>query len=38
MWRKAFDFGDADDEAVVRWFFVQMIDHFSKLAREERSK
>jgi len=35
-WRKAFDFVDPDDEAVVRKFFVQMIDHFSKLIREER--
>jgi DNA-binding MarR family transcriptional regulator len=35
-WGKAFDFVDPDDEAVVRRFFVQMIDHFSKLIREER--
>lgn len=35
-WRKAFDFVDPEDEAVVRRFFVQMIDHFSKIIREER--
>jgi DNA-binding MarR family transcriptional regulator len=35
-WRKAFEFVDPDDEAVVRKFFVQMIDHFSQLIREER--
>jgi DNA-binding MarR family transcriptional regulator len=35
-WRKAFDFVDSDDEAVVRRFFTQMIDHFSQLMREER--
>jgi DNA-binding MarR family transcriptional regulator len=35
-WRKAFDFVDPGDEAVVREFFVQMIGHFSKLIREER--
>ena len=35
-WRKAFDFVDSDDEAVVRRFFIQMIDHLSKLMREER--
>ena len=37
-WRKAFDFVDEEDEAVVRKFFVQMIDHFSRLVREERGK
>ena len=36
QWRKAFDFVDKDDEAVVRRFFTQMIDHLSKLMREER--
>jgi DNA-binding MarR family transcriptional regulator len=35
-WRKAFDFVDSDDEAVVRKFFTQMIDHLSQLMREER--
>jgi len=35
-WRKAFDFVDSDDEAVVRRFFTQMIEHFSQLMREER--
>jgi DNA-binding MarR family transcriptional regulator len=35
-WRKAFDFVDSDDEAVVRRFFTQMINHFSQLMREER--
>jgi DNA-binding MarR family transcriptional regulator len=35
-WRKAFDFVDRDDEAVVRRFFVQMIDHLSHLIDEER--
>lgn len=35
-WRKAFDFVDAADEAVVRGFFVQLIDHLSQLLREER--
>ena len=35
-WRKAFDFVDRDDEAVVRRFFTQMIDHLSQLMREER--
>lgn len=37
-WRKAFDFVDKDDEAVVRAFFVQMIGHFGQLVREERGK
>ena len=35
-WRKAFDFVDKQDEAVVRRFFVQMIDHLGQLMREER--
>jgi DNA-binding MarR family transcriptional regulator len=35
-WRKAFDFVDSDDEAVVRRFFSQMIDHLSQLIDEER--
>jgi DNA-binding MarR family transcriptional regulator len=35
-WRKAFDFVDSDDEAVVRRFFIQMIDHLSQLIDEER--
>lgn len=35
-WRKAFDFVDEADEAVVRRFFIQMIDHLSQLLREER--
>jgi DNA-binding MarR family transcriptional regulator len=37
-WRKAFDFVDGDDEAVVRRFFVQMIDHLSQLIDEERGR
>ena len=36
QWRKAFDFVDKDDEAVVRRFFVQMIGHFGQLIEEER--
>ena len=35
-WRKAFDFVDEADEAVIRQFFIQMIDHLSQLMREER--
>jgi DNA-binding MarR family transcriptional regulator len=35
-WRKAFDFVSSDDEAVVRRFFIQMIDHLSHLIEEER--
>jgi DNA-binding MarR family transcriptional regulator len=35
-WRKAFDFVDSDDEAVVRRFFNQMIKHLSHLLDEER--
>jgi DNA-binding MarR family transcriptional regulator len=35
-WRKAFDFVNSDDEAVVRRFFIQMIDHLSQLIDEER--
>ena len=35
-WRKAFDFVDEGDEAVVRGFFIQLIDHLSQLLREER--
>jgi DNA-binding MarR family transcriptional regulator len=35
-WRNAFDFVSGEDEAVVRGFFVQMIQRFSTLAREER--
>ncbi len=37
-WSKAFDFVDSDDEAVVRRFFVQMIEHLSQLMREERAR
>jgi len=37
-WRNAFDFVSQEDEAVVRRFFVQMIQQFGKLAREERGK
>lgn len=36
-WRTVFDFVTSDDEVVVRRFFVQMIDHLSKLAAQERS-
>jgi DNA-binding MarR family transcriptional regulator len=35
-WRNAFDFVSSEDEAVVRRFFVQMIDHLSKLTAQER--
>jgi DNA-binding MarR family transcriptional regulator len=35
-WRKAFDFVDEADEAVVRGFFIQLIDQLSQLLREER--
>lgn len=35
-WRKAFDFVDEADEAVIRRFFVELIDHLSQLLREER--
>jgi DNA-binding MarR family transcriptional regulator len=35
-WRHAFDFLDAEDEPVVRRFFMQMIEQFGKLVREER--
>ena len=38
QWRKAFDFVDKDDEAVVRRFFVQMIGHLGRLMREERGR
>jgi DNA-binding MarR family transcriptional regulator len=37
-WRKAFDFVNEEDEAVVRRFFVQMIGHLGKLMREERGR
>ena len=37
-WRKAFDFADEADEAVVRRFFVQMIGHLGRLMREERGR
>ena len=37
-WRKAFDFVDEADEAVLRQFFIQMIDHLSQLMREERGR
>jgi MarR family transcriptional regulator, organic hydroperoxide resistance regulator len=37
-WRKAFDFVDEADEAVVRGFFIQMIGHLGQLMREERGK
>jgi DNA-binding MarR family transcriptional regulator len=37
-WRSAFDFVDAADEAVVRRFFVQLIDNMSQLMREERGR
>jgi MarR family transcriptional regulator, organic hydroperoxide resistance regulator len=35
-WRKAFDFVNEPDEAVIRQFFIQMIEHLSQLMREER--
>jgi MarR family transcriptional regulator, organic hydroperoxide resistance regulator len=37
-WRKALDFVDKEDEAVVRRFFVQMISHLGQLVREERRR
>jgi DNA-binding MarR family transcriptional regulator len=37
-WRKAFDFANEADEAVVRRFFVQMIGHLGRLMREERGR
>ena len=37
-WRKAFDFVDETDEAVLRRFFVQLIDHLSQLIDEERGR
>jgi DNA-binding MarR family transcriptional regulator len=37
-WQHAFDFLEAADEPVVRKFFLQMIEQFSKLVREERGK
>jgi DNA-binding MarR family transcriptional regulator len=36
--RKAFDFVDEADEAVIRRFFIQMINHLSQLMREERGR
>jgi DNA-binding MarR family transcriptional regulator len=38
MWRKAFAFVDAADEAVVRRFFAEMIGHLGQLIDEERGK
>jgi DNA-binding MarR family transcriptional regulator len=38
MWRKAFDFVDAADEAVARRFFTEMIGHLGQLIDEERGK
>lgn len=38
LWRKAFDFVDAGDEAVVRRFLTEMIGHFGQLIDEERGK
>jgi DNA-binding MarR family transcriptional regulator len=35
-WRRAFDFVDSDEEAVVRKFFVRMISHLSRLLEQER--
>jgi DNA-binding MarR family transcriptional regulator len=37
-WRKAFDFVDEADEAVIRQFLIQMIDRLSQLMREERDR
>ncbi len=37
-WRDAFDVVDEADQAVVRKFFLQLIDHLSQLTREERGK
>lgn len=38
LMRKAFDFVDPADEAVVREFFTQMISHLGGLMRQERGK
>jgi DNA-binding MarR family transcriptional regulator len=37
-WQHAFDFLEDEDEPVVRRFFMQMIEQFGKLVREERGK
>jgi DNA-binding MarR family transcriptional regulator len=37
-WNGAFDYVDPADEAVIRKFLVDTIEHFSKLVREERGK
>jgi DNA-binding MarR family transcriptional regulator len=37
-WRKALDFEDKEEEAVVRKFFVKMIAHLGQLVKEERHK
>jgi DNA-binding MarR family transcriptional regulator len=37
-WRHAFDFLTDEDEPVVRKFFIEMIEQFGKLVREERGK
>jgi MarR family transcriptional regulator, organic hydroperoxide resistance regulator len=37
-WQKALDFVGEADEAVVRGFFIQLINHLSQLMREERGR
>jgi DNA-binding MarR family transcriptional regulator len=38
LWRDAFSFVPSEDEAVIRKFFVEMIEHFSERMRKERGK
>jgi DNA-binding MarR family transcriptional regulator len=37
-WQRALDFVGEADEAVVRGFFIQLINHLSQLMREERGR
>jgi DNA-binding MarR family transcriptional regulator len=37
-WRAAFDFVSADDEPVIRKFFIDMIGQFGELTRRERGR
>jgi DNA-binding MarR family transcriptional regulator len=38
LWREAFSFVPAEDEPVIRKFFVEMIENFSERMRKERGK
>ena len=38
QWRHAFGFVEPADEAVIRRFLIQLIDHLSELTREERGR